>query len=356
MEEKQIMDKKTIPPQKLRSAVLITNLSITVVIGLLVALLPETTPIGVSLAVLAVNIVALFSMLQFFIDQKFIEYKNNIKSLNNKISDIEKCVGISEVYKRILTLDEEEKEFHWNNISDIEKKLNTLIKERRSGGLARSVYYGKLHDAANKIKEDIKGKDKRRYKGEIWAMSFWQNDEWDKDSNDYEDGWIRTLEEMDNLGIKTTRIAVMTYKNILLKHKSIDSEVVNLLEKIVDNCHENRVRKNTTTLFVNDIADDAKKIVGKGFFAIKLDGDNEELSLIRGVSLDKLEGSKLEGELVFDPNEVKKIRNVWEQCRYTGKVPKEYFFRQYANGSISEEVKDEMVKRGLNWFDEKGSL
>jgi len=315
--------------------------------------LPENTPIGVRLAVLAVNIVALFSILQFFIDQKFIEYENNIKILNNKIGDIEKCVGINEVYKRILMLDDEEKQFHWNNLSDAEKKLNQLIKERRSGGLARSVYYGKLHDAANKIKEDITGKDKRRYKGEIWAMSFWQNDEWDKDSNDYEDGWIRALEEMDKLGIKTIRIAVMTYKNMLLKHKYIDKEVDNLLKKIVDNCHENRVRQNTTTLFVNDIADDLKKIVGKGFFAIKLDGDNEELSLIRGVSLDKLEGSDLEGELVFDPNEVKKIRNVWEQCRLAGKAPKEYFLRQYTIGSISEEVKEEMVKRGLDWFMKK---
>jgi len=350
------MDNINISPKTLRIAVLMTNLFITVVIGLLLALLPEKTSIGVYFAVLAVNIVALISILQFFIDQKFIEYENNIKSLNNKISDIEKCVGISEVYKRILMLDEEEKEFHWTNLSDVETKLNKLIKERRSGGLAKSVYYGKLHDAANKIVEDFMGKDKRKYKGEIWAMSFWQDDEWDKDSNDYEDGWIKALEEMDKLGIKTIRIAVMTYKNSLLKHKYIDREVDNLLKKIVDNCHENRVRKNTTTLFVNDIADDLKKIVGKGFFAIKLDGDNGGLSLIRGVSLDNLEGSELEGELVFDPNEVKKIRNVWEQCRITGKEPKEFFLRQYTNGSISEEVKDELVKRGLDWFDEKGSI
>lgn len=345
------MNKKIIPPEKLRIAVLITNLSITVVIGLLVALLPEKTPIGVSLAALAVHIVALFSMLQFFIDQKFIEYENNIKSLNNKISDIEKCVGISEVYKRILTLDEEEKEFHLNNLSDVETKLNKLINERRSGGLARSVYYGKLHDAANKIKDDFRSKDKNKYKGEIWAMSFWQNDEWDRDSNDDEDGWITALEEMDKLGIKTVRIAVMTYKNTLLKQKSIDREVDNLIKKIVDNCHDDRVRKNTTTLFVNDIAEDLKKVIGKGFFAIKLDGDNGELSLIRGVSLDKLEGSELEGELVFDPNEVKKIRSAWEQCRITGKDPKEYFLRQYTNGNISEEVKEELVKRGLDWFE-----
>lgn len=352
----QIMDKKVIPPKKLRLAVLITNLVITVAIGLLVALLPNGTPLGVHLAILAANIVALFSVLQFFIEQKFLEYENNIKSLDNKICDIEKCVGISEVYKKILLLDEEEKEFHWNNLNDVEKKLNRLVKERRSGGLARSVYYRKLHDAANKIKADIKGKDRRRYKGEIWAMSFWQNDEWDANSNDYEDGWIRALEEMDSLGIRTTRIAVMSYKNILLKREFIDCEVDNLLKKIVDNCHENRVRKNTTTLFINDIDDDEKKIVGKGFFAIKLEGKNGELSLIRGVSLDKLEGSELEGELVFDPNEIRKIRKVWEQFRNTGKAPKEYFLKQYSNGNISEEIKEEMVKRGLNWFDGKSSL
>jgi hypothetical protein len=350
------MDKKIISPKKLRLAVLIINLIITVAIGLLMALLPSGTPLGVHLAVFSVNVVALFSIMQFFIEQKFIDHDNNIKNLNNKISDIERCVAISEVYKKILLLDEEEKEFHWNNLSDVEKKLNKLIMERRSGGLARSVYYGKLHDAAIKIKEDIKGKDKRRYKGEIWAMSFWQNDEWNKNSNDDEDGWIRALEEMDNLGIKTTRIAVMTYKNTLLKREIIDAEVENLLTKIVDNCHKNRVRKNTTTLFVNDIADDVKKIAGKGFFATKLDGENGELSLIRGVSLDKLEGSELEGELVFDPNEIKKIRKVWEQCRFTGKAPEEYFPRQYANGNISKEVKEEMVKIGLNLFDGKSSL
>jgi hypothetical protein len=345
------MDSSHRPARNLKIAVLIINWLTTVVLGLFIVILPATTPLGISLAILAINITSLFTTLQFFIEQKFISYEISIANLSNQITDMQKLVNISEVYKKILTLNEEEKKYHWSNLKDMEIKLNKFIGERRSGALARSVYYGKLNEAADKIKENFRKKDKSKYKGEIWAMSFWQNDEWNRDSNDYEDGWITALEEMDKLGINTVRIAVMSYKKGILSQRHIDKEVDNLISKLVDNCHDNRVRKNTSTLFINDVAEELKKGVGKGFFAIKLDSNSkDEFLLIRGVSLDKLEGSDLEGELVFDPEEVRMIRAAWEQCRSTGKNPQEYFSRQYRNKNISEEVKSEMVKRGLNWF------
>jgi hypothetical protein len=345
------MDNSHHPARNLKIAVLIINWLTTVVLGLIVVLLPATTPLSVSFAILSINIVALFTTLQFFIEQKFVKYEMSIANLSDRIADMQKLISISEVYKKILTLDEEEKKYHWSNLKEMETKLNKFIRERRSGALARSVYYGKLNEAAEKIKENFKATNKSKYKGEIWAMSFWQNDEWNRDSNDYEDGWISVLEEMDKLGIKTVRIAVMSYKKEVLSREHIDSEVDNLINKIVDNCHDNRVRKNTSTLFVNDVAAELNKVVGKGFFAIKLDGNSKDnLLLIRGVSLDRLEGSDLEGELVFDPNEVRTIRAAWEQCRNTGKNPQEYFYRQYSNKNISSEVKSEMIKRGLDWF------
>lgn len=336
--EKRLRKHKHIP--------LIINLSITIGLGLLVALLPESTSIGIRLSVLAINMVALFSVLQFFIGQK-------VTGLEKKIDDIERYVSISELYKKILKLeDDRERKFHLNNLNVIEEKINKLIKEGRSGGLAKSDYYSELHNVAELMKEDFeKCKDKRKYKGEIWAMSFWQDDEWDKNSNSYEDGWIRELEELDKLGIKTMRVAVMTYKKALLKHKNVGDGETNLINKLVDNCHASRIRKNTATLFVDDIDKKIKDIVGKGFFAVKL--DNKELSLIRGVSLDNLEDSLLEGELVFNSEQVRKIREAWESCLKIGKKPEEYFFNQYKAGGIGEEIKTEMVKKGLNWFYDK---
>jgi len=339
------------PPKfSLQITLLFVNLAITVGIGLLVALLPDETSIGVRLAVLAVNFVALFSVLQFFIAQKFTESKKQIDELQKKIENIEKCVSINEVYKKIQTLEPVERDFYWNHIKTVEGKLNTWINERRSGGLTRYDYYTQLDNAAKKIKSDYaKLKDKSKYTGEIWAMSFWQDDEWNRQSNDYEDAWIKELEVMDKLGIKTARVAIMVNKKTLLRQRNIDESVKNLINKIVDNCHATRVRQNTTTFFVDDIDDKVKEVVGKGFFAIKLH-KKEELSLIRGVSLDKLEGATLEGELVFSKEEVLKIRKAWIDCQTIGKSPEEYFSGQYYSGNISEEVKEEMVKRGLNWF------
>ena len=347
------MNKNEKSLKKYQTIVLVINLSVTVGLGLLMALLPESSPIGIKFAVLALHIVALLSVLQFFIGQKFTEVENEIKIFDKKITDIEKCIGISELYKKILKLDNnKERDFHLNNLNSFQEKLNKFVKEGRSGGLPKSDYYDELHRLAGEMKKDFEEcKDKQKYKGEIWAMSFWQDDEWDKNSNQFEGGWIKALEEMDELKIKTVRVAVMTYKKTLLKQKNVDKGELNLIEKLVDNCHAQRKRQNTTIFFVDDIDRKTKDIVGKGFFAVMF--DNGELSVIRGVSLDNLEDSLLEGELVFSSEQAKKIRDAWSSCLKIGKTPEEYFLNQYENEGVSEEMKIGMVEKGLNWFERR---
>ena len=272
-------------------------------------------------------------------------HKQNHKEIISKIDNLENSIDIETVYKKIHMIENtEQKVIYLKSIDIFLDTMNNRIKGSRSGALSRLDYYSELTKAADKIICDYKANPKD-FKGEIWAMTFWQDDELDL-SDENESAWVRKMEKIDELGIKTRRLCVMKNKKSILKRENIDDEICEFLKKVHYYCNKNIICKNTTVYAIDNI--DSLSImeqewIGKGFFAIKL--SNDKLRLIRGVSLDNRNASTLGGEIDFDDDRVRKIRTIWEKLieQSAGRTMTEYLVQ-----TSSKEVKNKMKEMNFN--------
>lgn len=302
--------------EKIRLIILICEFITTWLIPIILALWDQMT-LSIGIAILSANISVLFLISHFMEGQSSLVIQeiqeNNFSEIVNKIEILEKNMTIDELFKKIYRLDNsEQKQIYLESIETFVETMNSRMLGARSGALSRHAYYGELTKASESIihdKENIEG----TYNGEIWAMTFWQDDELDL-SDEYENAWVKRMEDMDNIGIKTTRLCVMGGKKKILARNVIDDEVENLLLRLSYYCKKNPVCKNTTVYAIDSIdtlSVKEQEWIGKGFFAIKL--ANGELRLIRGVSLDNRNATTLGGEIDFDLDRVALIRNIWQK-------------------------------------------
>ena len=124
----------------------------------------------------------------------------------------------------------EQKEIYLNSMRLYINTMQDRIKGARSGALSRHNYYGELTKAGDSIINDhsINGTN---FSGEIWAMTFWQDDELDF-SDTYEKAWVKKMELMDNKGIKTRRLCVMKNKKDILHRADADESIRDFLTRL----------------------------------------------------------------------------------------------------------------------------
>lgn len=272
--------------------------------------------------------------------EKHLEMKKEMKDLHEKIVHIGSVVEYERTFKNLLEVEHtEQRETYKNAFKFFLKTMSSRWEGARSGALSKFEYYDKLEAAAQEIKTDRENfkypeKDRKsymlkypdrdypgdKYVGQIWAVTFWQDDELDKNDTEWEGPWVETMQEMDIIyGIKTIRLHVMKDKLDLLKKKNMDeddkSKVEEFLNKLNYYTKENNSLEKTTSYAMEKLPrcldQDARNLLHKGFFAIKLNNGN--LKLIRDVSLDNHEDTTLGGEIVFDNNKIIEIKKVWDR-------------------------------------------
>ena len=311
-------DKKYNKIDIIKIVVFIFELLGSATIAVLLALWDEVT-LSKGIAILSADISVLFLIHQLInnISLEEIISKQNayFNSISNDLDKIEHSINIEEICKKIYTLENrEQKEIYLKSIGAFFETMNSRINGIRSGGLSRYDYYGELTKAADAIIEDInKFSNKHNYSGEIWAMTFWQDDELDFD-DEYENAWIKKMEEMDSMGIKTKRICVMKHRKKLIEQTNPDKSTIDFLNKLKYYCEKDAPCKNTVLYAIDNIDSlliKEQNWIGKGFFATKL--SNGDLRLIRGVSLDNPNSNILGGEIDFDKKRVQNIREIWER-------------------------------------------
>lgn len=285
-------------------------------------------------------------------DGEYADLKDEYANLKNELLIIEESLKLDDLYKRIYMLENsEQKEIYLNSMRLYINTMNDRIMGARSGALSRHDYYGELTKAGDSIINDhsINGTN---FSGEIWAMTFWQDDELDF-SDAYENAWVKKMESMDNEGIKTRRLCVMKNKKDILRREVVDESVKDFLIRLKYYCQENAICKNTTVFAIDSIDTltvEQQEWIGKGFFATK--HSNGELRLIRGVSLDNRNATTLGGEIDFDERRVKEIRHLWERLieESGSQSINEYLLRV-----SSMAVKDEMKKMNFEGCSASGA-
>lgn len=346
--------------EKIRLIIFVCEIITTFVIPTVFALWDQIT-LGIGIAILAANISVLFLLSQFMENQLLSEMQEKLEShlseiqerqethyskLENSINEVGRSVDIDELYKKIYMLENtEQKDIYLELVQTFVETMDNRMRGARSGALSRHAYYGELTKASEAIISDKQKVSSDVYQGEIWAMTFWQDDELDL-SDDYENAWVRKMEAMDNMGIATVRLCVMKNKKNLLVRDSIDDSVETFLKRLKYYCEKNAVCKNTTVYAIDSIdtlSAREQEWIGKGFFAIKL--ANGDMRLIRGVSLDNRNATTLGGEIDFDNRRVAMIRDVWEKLiEESGRRG----INQYLWDMASESVKAKMVGMGFD--------
>ena len=297
--------------QTVRIVVFVLQIIATFVIPLILVHWNSLT-IDQGVAILIANTAVLFLVNEFTnsLVMRESEEKSDeqYESLKKEIAIIEDSIKMDYLYKRIYMLGNNEQKEIMNAAEDI-------IADHSSN---------------------------EAFSGEIWAMTFWQDDELDFDDA-YETAWVKKMEKMDELGIKTKRLCVMKNKKSILQRESADKDVEDFLGRLVYYCHSDAVCKNTILYAIDSIDTltiEEQEWMGKGFFATKL--TNGKLRLIRGVSLDNRNATTLGGEIDFDEGRVKRIRDIWERLiEESGSLS----INEYLWKVSSPAVKEIMVKK-----------
>ena len=306
--------------------------------------------LSIGVAILAADISVMFLVSQFMENQFLsgIQEKQDkcFQELKDSINALRKNIDIEDLYKKIYLLENaEQKNIYLDAVQTFVETMKSRMDGARSGALSRHSYYGELTKASEAIILDKAQTGKNKYLGEIWAMTFWQDDELDL-SDAYESAWVKKMETMDELGIATIRLCVMKNKKNLLMRNDIDDVVETFLERLCYYCKKNAVCKNTIVYAIDSIdslSAREQEWIGKGFFAIRL--SNGDMRLIRGVSLDNRNATTLGGEIDFDYGRIAQIRDIWEKLiEESGKKRINQYLWDIASGT----VRTKMVEMGFD--------
>lgn len=340
--------KKTIIRPKVKKWI-INIVEILATLGIAIwTILWDEISLGKGLAILTTTISTFFIISQNITHASFEEEEEKRNCQHDqemtKLLQISKSIEIEEMWKCIYELkNEEQKDIYIKAVETFTETMKSRIEGERSGALSRNAYYEQLQKAADTIIADKKAKKSSSYKGEIWAMTVWQDDELDF-GDILERNWIDKMKSMDDMGIPTTRICIMKNKKSLLTRGTVDDEVEAFLDKMLYYCKTDRDCQNTTLLAVDSIdtlSNKEQRWINKGFFATKL--DEGELRLIRGVSLDNANSTTLGGEIDFNKNRVAEVRNIWGNLKKSASMS----LLRYLWLNASNSVKIAMEKKGF---------
>ncbi len=235
--------------------------------------------------------------------------------MQSKMSNIsEKLNHISPILEEVfLSQNDRIKRFVYRRMEEVTKTIHSALSNNNSGELRPSEYYEELLYLSDLIIRD-KEEHKKKFTGEIWAMTSFAEDEWIADEG-YERLWTEKLRSICDKGIKTRRLCIVpdTVYNIIScenfvvpQQRSNDSfwGFMSLLKMY----YSNSVGKKISEHYFLRENDNMELKEIKGFFAIKLtDG---ELHILHGETVNK--NGALTAKVLFDPDEIQKLRNLFE--------------------------------------------
>lgn len=279
------------------------------------------------LALLTGNVVAVIVTMQFAVSRFFDDQKDEIDRVGREMQDVKRLIsqtleemesvtGLGETYVKIFRQEEGIKNQYQSTLDAFLRRLSNCIDDKRSGALDIMDYYGALDRTARSIEADFKECQSSgvTYSGEIWALTFILDDEWD-DSSIHEVKWFDTLRRLDQSGIATRRLWAFDKKMLAhLAKEPIDDDGRELVRRLSMYCSDDTSFNNTHSYAVPkwEILDEHVRLFGKGFFAAAYSAGG--FDLIRGVCFDNLlSQNSLGGEIDFDDVRIQQIRMQWQR-------------------------------------------
>lgn len=275
---------------------------------------PETKELDTELrlTIISSGIFIPIVLLQISVTQGQNKIESDVNELEVKIDEIsEKLNHINPVLEQaFISSNERVKRFAFRRFDEASKVIQSAVNNNNSGKLRPNEYYEELLYLADLIISD-KISNKKKFSGEVWAMTSFAEDEWIADEG-YEHLWTEKLKEMvEKHHIKTLRLClvpdsvyeVITKSDFTLPAKEFYSfwGFIALLKSYFgNNVSEHYLIREHDNLRFKEIG---------GFFAIKL--TNGDLHILYGETVNS--NGALTAQVLFDSNEIQDIRRVFER-------------------------------------------
>jgi len=272
----------------------------------------------VKLAIVGAGIVIPIILLQITVTTGQNKDENDIEKFEKSIDDIsDKINHISPILEQVfLTGNDRAKRFVYRRMDEVIKTIRTALSNNNSGNLRPSEYYEELLYLADLIISDH-AEQKKNFKGEVWAMTSFADEEWIEDEG-YEKLWTEKLTEIVDKGIKTRRLCVVPDKIYnLISIQSFSEDEANKIKAFkgfvsyFESYYGCQARKKIAEHYFIKTNDNPELTRIKGFFAIML--SSGELHILHGETVN--ESGALTAKMLFDPSEIQRVRELFE--RYT---------------------------------------
>lgn len=269
----------------------------------------------IRLAIVGVGIAVPIIILQYSVIIGQNKSESDVQELNGAVKDISERINhISPVLERVfLAGNDRAQRFVYRRMEEVTKTLQIALNNNNSGNLRPSEYYKELLYLASLIISDH-AEQKNNFKGEIWAMTSFAEEEWIEDVG-YEKLWTEKLSDMVDIGIKTRRICVVPDSIIkLISSKSFFEEQARKIRAFqgfinyLETYYGSQYRKNIAEHYFIRTNDNRELTQIKGFFAIKL--SSGELHILHGETVN--EDGALTAKVLFDQSEISRVHELFE--------------------------------------------
>lgn len=272
-------------------------------------------PEDIKLAIIGVGIAIPIILLQssVTVGQKKSEY--DLGKLEVRVAELnEKVSHISPILEQVFLLGNVRAErFAYRRMREVSKTIQAALSSNNSGNLRPSEYYEELLYLADLIIKD-QDEQKRKFNGEVWAMTSFAEDEWIADEG-YEKLWTLRLKELVDRGIKTRRLCIVpdnvyrliSGKTFFEPDRNAEKAFWGFIE-LLESYYRESARKKTAEHFFIRPNDNPELIQIRGFFAIKL--TNGELHILHGETVN--ENGALTAKVLFDPAEIRNVRRLFD--------------------------------------------
>lgn len=294
--------------------ILVLEIASPVISVIIVFLTPEAKEFDAELrlAIISAGISIPIVLLQISVTQGQNKIEGDVHELEIKIDEIsEKLNHINPVLEEVfISSNERVKRFAFRRFDETSKVIQSAVNNNNSGNLRPNEYYEELLYLADLIIND-KISNKKKFSGEVWAMTSFAEDEWIADEG-YEHLWTEKLKEMvEKHHIKTLRLClipdsvydIITKSDFTSPTKDFYSfwGFIELLKSYFgNNVSEHYLIREHDNLRFKEIG---------GFFAIKL--TNGDLHILYGETVNS--NGALTAKVLFDSNEIHEIRRVFER-------------------------------------------
>ena len=240
----------------------------------------------------------------------------DLEKEHNLLENIDKKLVDDKVMRAYREISCELKPFAEKKLEDLNKCITILTKEHRTGELDKVTYYTSMYKYVDKTRENDK----------MWALSTGLDNEWD--TNDpFEARLVQKLKEADQRNVNTSRIYFISNDNIFKTDKNDPRSYYHLnllLPYLSETDYPNTTSFAIGKLVYDNLTKQQTELMGRGFCAFDYADESVKDVLVRDIVEQKTK--EICGEILFDRQEIQKIRKLFDDLTSVRMLLKKYVF------------------------------